>query len=120
MAGRGCKTVISDEDMAKAEECAFQGCQTGTICTLMGWDRQWVDGRPDILTKLKKKRAERKLAIRTAQMGNIKNPVMGIWLGKNELNQTDKAEFKHGVDEVTTSLLDMIDGHSKNKLPSEE
>ncbi len=120
MAGRGCKTVISDEDMAKAEECAFQGCQTGTICTLMGWDRQWVDGRPDILTKLRLKRAERKLAIRTAQMGNIKNPVMGIWLGKNELNQTDKAEFKHGLDERTTSLLSLIDGKSKNQLPSEE
>ena len=26
-------------------------------------------------------------------MGNVKNPVMGIWLGKNELNQTDRAEI---------------------------
>jgi len=119
MAGRGCKTVVSDEDMAKAEECAFQGCQTGTICTLMGWDRQWVDGRKDILTKLTLKRAERKLAIRSAQMGNIKNPVMGIWLGKNELNQTGRAEIKHGVDEATVSLLELIDGSSRGKLPSE-
>ena len=85
--------MISDEDMAKAEQHAFMGCQTGTICTLMGWDRQWVDGRPDILTKLTLKRAERKLAIRSAQMDNIKNVVMGIWLGKNELNQTDKSEI---------------------------
>ena len=120
MAGRGCKTVISDEDMAKAEECAFQGCQTGTICTLMGWDRQWVDGRPDILTKLRLKRAERKLAIRSAQTANIKNPVMQIWLGKNDLNQTDRAEVKHGVDETTASLLNIIDGASKGRLPSEE
>ena len=93
MAGRGKKKQVSSKDMTKAEECAFQGCQTGTIATLMGWDRQWLDGRKDILTKLTLKRAERKLAIRSAQMGNVKNPVMGIWLGKNELNQTDRAEI---------------------------
>ena len=120
MAGRGKKTIISEEDMTKAEECAFQGCQTGTIATLMGWDRQWVDGREDILTKLKKKRAERKLAIRSAQTANIKNPVMQIWLGKNELSQTDKQQVKHGVDETTASLLQLIDGTSRGKLPSEQ
>ena len=93
MAGRGCKTVISDEDMAKAEEYAFQGCQNGTICTLMDWPTSWLDDRDDIRKKLTLKRAERKLAIRSAQMANLKNPVMQIWLGKNDLSQTDKSEI---------------------------
>ena len=87
------KTIISEEDMARAERYAFNGCQNGTICTLMGWDRQWLDGREDILTKLTLKRAERKNAIREAQTKGLKNPVMQVWLGKQELGQTDKSEI---------------------------
>lgn len=94
MAGRP-KTIIPEKDLKKAETLAFEGHQTGTICELMDWDRQFVDQRPDILTRLRKKRAERKVWLRKQQnrtaAGDSKaSGTMQIFLGKNELEQSDK------------------------------
>ena len=111
------KTVISDEDLAAAEALALLNCQTGTIAVAMGWDRQWLDQRPDILTKLSKKRAEHKIELRKCQYNQRKNPALAIFLGKNALGQADKQEHKMGLDEQTSSLLAMIDGKDKGKLP---
>ena len=93
MAGRP-KKIISKEDMARAESYALENCQNGTIATLMGWDREWLHQREDILTKLRLKRAEHKLEIRRNQRRQAKNnPVMNIFLGKNALGQADKSEI---------------------------
>jgi hypothetical protein len=95
MAGRGKKKTINKNDMAKAEEYAFTGCKNNTIATLMDWGHNFIDDRPDIRKKLTKKRAERKHALLKAQTDKAlkeKNPTMQIFLGKNELGQTDKQQ----------------------------
>ena len=121
MAGRGCKKIVSDEDMAKAEAYALDNCQNGTICKLMGWHHNFLEDRPDILKKLEVKRAEHKAELRANQRRQAKtNPVMNIFLGKNALGQADKQEHKYGLNEETTSLLALIDGKSKGVLPSAE
>lgn len=112
------KTVISPAAMKKAEGYARLNCLNGTICGLMGWDKQWLDTRPDILTKLTKKRQQHKLDVRKAQSKQLNTPVMAIWLGKNTLGQTDKLKTEHDVSKDTAKLLGLIDGQSKGKLPN--
>jgi len=110
------KTIISDEDMAKAEEYAFRGCQNNTICSLMDWDHEWLHGRKDILRRLTKKRAERKLWLRQVQDKHAQsNPVMAIFLGKNYLGQADKQEHKLEVSNVADLVaLGQISKKDKN------
>lgn len=95
------KTIISPANMAKAEKYALEGCKNCTISVLMGWDPEWLHQRKDILKKLTKKRAERKLMLLRAQTrkaleGN--DTTMQIWLGKNELEQTDRTDTKLTVE----------------------
>ena len=106
------------EEIAQAEEYAFQGCLTGTICELMGWDKCTVDQRKDIKKKLTKKRAERKAWLRKLQMATAEDTASGkasatmqIFLGKNVLGQADKQETKHGV---TTTLADFLRDMTKD------
>ena len=97
MAGRGKKKLINEKDMAKAEGHAFAGCKNNTICTLMGWGHNFLEDRSDIRKRLTKKRAERNYALRKSQTDKAldeKNPTMLIFLGKNELGQTDRQDHK--------------------------
>jgi hypothetical protein len=101
MAGRGKKKLISKKDMAKAEGYAFIGCKNNTICTLMSWGHNFLEDRPDIRKRLTQKRAERDYALRKSQTDKAlmeKNPTMLIFLGKNELGQTDRQD--HNVEGV--------------------
>ena len=94
MAGRGCKKIVSEEDMAKAEAMALDNCQNNTICRVMGWNEHFLDDRKDILKRLQKKRAEHKAELRANQRRHAKSsPVGAIWLGKQSLGQTDKSEI---------------------------
>lgn len=93
MAGRGCKKIISDEDMAQAEGYAYDGCQNNTIEGLLRWARGFISARVDIAEKLTRKRQERYAWLRRKQFDQCKtNPVVGIFLGKNYLGQADKHE----------------------------
>ena len=111
MAGRGCKTIIKEEDMARAEQYAFDGCQNGTICGLMGWAPSWLDGRKDIRDKLRKKRQERKLWLRQKQNAQVGNVAMAIFLGKNELGQTDRHDLTSGGESLAAPVIE----RSKNR-----
>ena len=94
MAGRGCKKIISKEDMAKAEAMALDNCQNNTICRVMGWNEHFLEDRKDILKRLQKKRAEHKAEVRQYQRKHARtSPVGAIWLGKQSLGQTDKSEI---------------------------
>lgn len=104
------KTIISPEEMEKAEELAFEGHQNGTICDILDWNHSFIDGRKDIKKKLTKKRAERKVWLRKTQNstagGRGRSAVtMQIFLGKNELNQADKQDIKHDVSENLAEFL---------------
>jgi hypothetical protein len=94
MAGRGCKKIISKEDMAKAEAMALDNCQNNTICRVMGWNEHFLEDRKDILKRLQKKRAEHKAEVRQYQLKHARtSPVGAIWLGKQTLGQTDKSQI---------------------------
>ena len=98
--------------MRKAENYALQGCKNNTICELMNWDHNLIEQRVDIKKRLTKKRAERKLKLlkqqnRTAAGDSKASATMQIFLGKNELEQTDKAEVKH---DMRDSLVEFLRG----------
>lgn len=100
---------------------AFNGCQNNTIATLMDIPiNTLIRHFGKLLTK---KRAERKNALREAQTQKAiktKDTAMLCFLGKNELDQTDKQEIKHGVSKEMVNLLGLIDGGTKGKLPDEK
>ena len=118
---RGVKTVLTEEQRKAIEEYAFEGCSNHDISAMIGVPVETLRDSKVIRPILDKKRAERRRWLRQAQNKHtLTTPVMSIFLGKNELGQTDKQEVKHGVDEAAASLLNMIDGASRGLLPSEE
>jgi len=103
------KTVITIAQWKQIGDYALEGCMNGTIAALMDWDREFIQMRPDILTFLHKKRAQRKLKLREAQNKHLNNPIMGIFLGKNELGQADKQETKlSGAVELLAPSVSML------------
>jgi hypothetical protein len=71
-------------------QLAFEGASDRDIAAILGCDHTTIASRFSPI--LKKRRAERRLEIRRKQNvcygeGNV---TMLIWLGKNELDQTDK------------------------------
>ena len=83
-------------DEACVAELAFYGLSNRNIAVLAGVDDKTIANRFSAL--LAKKRAERRLAIRERQWeilhgaaGPGPAATMAIWLGKNELGQTDRA-----------------------------
>lgn len=83
------KRTYTKEQVKKIEECAFHGCQTETIATLTEIPASTL--RDNFRGLLAKKRAERKLELRKAQdrQAQVGNSALLIFLGKNELEQTD-------------------------------
>ena len=87
-------------DEARVAELAYLGLSNRSIAVLVGVDDKTVANRFSAL--LDKKRAERCLAIHKRQWeilhgaaGPHGATTMAIWLGKNELGQTDKAAVEH-------------------------
>lgn len=112
------KTEISPEDMAKAEGYARDNCQNGTICGLMDWNMGWLAERPDILKRLTKKRQEHKLDVRKAQKKHLDTtPVMAIFLGKNDLGQTDMRNVQHSLSTKTVADIFAIVAAKRASLP---
>jgi len=91
---RGVKTKLSKDEIERAEQYAFEGCQNGTIAGLMGWSDAFISDHEDLRKKLRVKRCERKLALRQCQWKYRNNVGMAIFLGKNELGQADKQEHE--------------------------
>ncbi len=89
------KRVFSDEDVAHITEMALNNCNTETIANVLEIPVNTLKRHYGRL--LKQKRAEHRTKLRTAQAKAITEgvPSMLIFLGKNELNQSDKQEIKH-------------------------
>jgi len=84
------QTEFSEEVKKNIEKYASMGCQTETIAAALGIPATTL--RSNFGGVLKKKRAERKIWLRTIQSNRAKNdksPTMAIFLGKNELDQDD-------------------------------
>ena len=114
------KTIISDEDMAIAEQYAKEGCLNGTIAGLMGWEHNFLEDRPDIRKKLTKKRQEGKAELHKAQYNKAiesKDTTMQIWLGKNRLGQTDRVDKTSGGERIQASpVIINVDGRHLKEL----
>lgn len=88
MAGRP-KRTFSEGEIALIEQYALDGCQTGTIATLMGIAYNTLNRH--FGKNMHKKRCERKQSLRAKQNKLADNhPAMAIFLGKNVLGQVDK------------------------------
>jgi len=87
------KTEIDEKEVIKY---TLAGCYTKTIARLMGVPETTLMRRcGDLMTQ---KRAERKYNIRKAQDKAIDSgvPSMLIFIGKNELDQTDRQDINLG------------------------
>lgn len=84
-----------DFDEKTIAKLALDGASNRDIAALLGCDESTIRDRFPAL--LHKKRAERRMEIRKAQFKSMKdgNSTMLVWLGKQELNQTDKIETKN-------------------------
>lgn len=98
---------------------ALAGCQNGTIAALMDIPKNTLIDH--CRTFLHKKRCQRKLILRKAQNKHLeKNPIMCIFLGKNELGQSDKQETVHGISDDLADLMKEISGENKGlPIPGE-
>lgn len=85
------KKVFTKEQEQRIDELAFEGHKTGTIATLMEVDNQTLERNYG--QRMTKKRIEGRRELKKAQREKAivqKDSTMLIWLGKNELEQTDK------------------------------
>ncbi len=117
MAGRP-KIVFTDDTKAKITEYALNNCHVDTIAMALGIAKNTLIRH--FGTFISQKRAEGRVILRVAQHQKAITGLdtgMLCFLGKNELGQADKIETTHGLSEATVSLLGLIDGKSKGKLP---
>lgn len=108
---------LLDVDEGKIAELAFQGARNSEIAFVLGIDDQTLVGRFSRI--LNKKRAERRVALRKSQtdkaMGG--DATMLIWLGKNELDQTDKVEQKQSGGLVIQVVYEDIEPNTDDQPP---
>lgn len=88
MRGRGNKSEI---DLSKVEQYSMLGLSRRAIAELVGCDESTLRGREDCEKVYRSGRAKRLAAVAKAQWDSLKsgNVTMAIWLGKNELGQSD-------------------------------
>lgn len=81
---------LANIDETKVADLAFKGASNREIAAMLGVDEGTIRNRCSAI--LTKRRAERRIALKSAQFAAALdgNPTMLIWLGKNELDQTDK------------------------------
>ncbi|HDZ38704.1 MAG TPA: hypothetical protein ENH62_10520 [Marinobacter sp.] len=87
------KRKFTEAQVRRMGDLAFAGCQNNTIATIMEIPKETlVVNFGHLLTK---KRCERKLKLRREQNKATKAgvPSMLIWMGKQTLEQVDKAEL---------------------------
>ncbi len=97
------------EEMRQIERMALDNCHLDTIGMALGIPKTTLVQR--LSTVITQKRAEGRTQLRRTQRKlAAKNPAMAIFLGKNELDQTDKHEQIHGVTDALSELLKEIGG----------
>ena len=107
------KTQFSVQQIKKAEDAAFVGCKNNTIAGLLGVRVEVFD--KNFCKRLAKRRQERHYELRKIQMSLAKtNVAMAIFLGKNELGQTDQQNIKHDAGPTLAQL--MLDAAKRNPV----
>ena len=95
---------LLDLDEKQIADLAFRGASNRDIAAYFDCDEATIRNRFSAL--LHKKRAERRMDIRDGQTKAAKegNAALLIWLGKQELDQTDKQIIQH-AGHVTKELI---------------
>lgn len=91
---------IPEDQLNEALRLAAIGCKNNTIELKIGWTPGYINTRKDIKKKIEQKRAEFRAEIANTQFSMRKQPVMAIWLGKQHLDQSDKAKAKLEFKEI--------------------
>lgn len=117
--GRPRETFLNAIQLKKMDRMAMDQCKHRTIAEVLGVGREAL--RTHYLPRLLKKGAEGRVELQRDQRRmQSKQPSVAIFRGKNYLDQTDKQEIKHDLSKETVSLLGLIDGSSKGKLPTKD
>lgn len=87
------KRIWTDEQRAKIDQMALDNCHMDTIALALDVPKESLVR--DFGTIIRQKRAEGRTALRRAQRKQINTPAMAIFLGKNELGQSDRQDIKH-------------------------
>jgi len=89
------KKQFSDKQVKQIKDLAFKGCQTRTISTITGIPQDTL--KRHFASVLELHRAKRKASLRASQTRLARsNAKMAIFLGKNELEQTDSKDINLG------------------------
>lgn len=102
---------LLDIDEKLVADLAFDGASNREIAAIVGCDESTIRDRfPALLTK---RRAERRIWLRAAQNKAVNdgNITMAIFLGKQELEQSDKSEVKQTGQASPVVILPAKDIH---------
>lgn len=90
------KREFTDKQVEKIEELALLNCHTSTIAEITGIPKDTL--KRHFAPLMTAKRAEHKMKLRQAQADSIGKgvPSMLVFLGKNDLDQTDRQDINLG------------------------
>lgn len=113
------ETFLTKAQLAKMDRMAKDQCKHRTIAEVLDVGREAL--REHYLPRLIKKASEGRVELQADQRRmQKKQPSVAIFRGKNYLGQTDKQETTHNISKETASLLGLIDGSTKGKLPARQ
>lgn len=104
----GRKVTYSPELLEKIDNLAKDNHKTGTIAVALGLDEQTLERKCGI--RMRQKRVEGKIELKRKQIEKAKagDVTMLIWMGKNDLEQTDKQEIS-GNDEKPLRIVEHLE-----------
>jgi hypothetical protein len=112
-AGRPCKTYTPAQ-LKEIDRLAKEGHKTGTIAVALGIDHETLEA--NFSQRMAQKRVEGKIKLKRAQIQKAigqKDSTMLVWLGKNELDQTDKTKQTVNLADEFKDFIRELDGTSK-------
>ena len=103
------KKTFTDKDMQSIEEMALNNCHLDTIAMALDIAKTTMVRR--FGTLIKRKRAEGRIRLRGYQNKLAENnSQMAIFLGKNELDQTDRQEILQTGQGLTINVSERKEG----------
>lgn len=106
--GRPRKTI----DELKIIELAAKGYRMNEIATLCGVSRSTLNRRYEAACEKGRELMRGALRAKQMEVAMKGNPIMLIWLGKQELQQTDKQD----IDVTRRTIVNMVVGIDQRKL----
>jgi len=107
------KRVFSKEQKDKITEMALNNCHMDTIALALNIPKQTL--LDNFRSYIRQKRAEGRTELRRMQRNQApKSPAMAIFLGKNELGQSDKQDIVLDAGEDLKSFVNWLNGRNED------